>query len=160
MPYWLDWDQLLIVPSPCPLFCIASLHCWVILRDTSHLQYIATFNIAWFLCRLCFSIVVFWCQLNSLACVRMHMYHFHRYTHTALSAAYGTVYTCPMGRLQRWCMYLVVCDAVLVIIRTTILLLNKCHTGKFQCSTVQVHILCPFQFILTSGPILIAKNYQ
>ena len=46
----------------------------------------------------------------------MHMYHFHRYTHTALSAAYGTIYTCPMGRLQRWCMYLVVCDAILVII--------------------------------------------
>ena len=46
----------------------------------------------------------------------MHMYHFHRYTHTALSVSYGTVYTCPMGRLQRWCMYLVVCDAVLVII--------------------------------------------
>ena len=45
----------------------------------------------------------------------MHMYHFHRYTHTALSAAYGNVYTCPMGRLQRWCMYLVVCDAVLII---------------------------------------------
>ena len=33
--------------------------------------------------------------------------------HTALSAAYGTVYTCPMGRLQCWCLYLVVCDAVL-----------------------------------------------
>ena len=45
----------------------------------------------------------------------MHMYHFHRYTHTALSVSYGTVYTCPMGRLQRWCMYLVVCDVVLVI---------------------------------------------
>ena len=45
----------------------------------------------------------------------MHMYHFNQYTHTALSAAYDTVYTCPMGRLQRWCMYLVVCDAVLVI---------------------------------------------
>ena len=39
----------------------------------------------------------------------------YRYTHTALSASYGTVYTCPMGRLQRWCMYLIVCDAVLVI---------------------------------------------
>ena len=109
-----------IVLSPHPLFCIALLHCWVIFRDTSHLQYIATFNIAnltWFLCRLCFSIVVFWCQLNSLACVRMHMYHFHRYTHTALSVAYGTVYTCLMGRFQRWCMYLVVCDAILVIIQ-------------------------------------------
>ena len=46
----------------------------------------------------------------------MHMYHFHRYTHIALSVSYGTVYTCPMGRLQRCCMYLVVCDAVLVII--------------------------------------------
>ena len=43
----------------------------------------------------------------------MHMYHFHRYTHTALSVSYGTVYTLPMGKLQRWCMYLFVCDAVL-----------------------------------------------
>ena len=54
----------------------------------------------------------------------MHMYHFHRYTHTALSVSYGTVYTCPMGRLQRWCMYLVVCDAVLVIIIIIILTLD------------------------------------
>ena len=54
----------------------------------------------------------------------MHMYHFHRYTHTALSAAYGTVYTCPMGRLQRWCMYLVVCDAVLVIIIIIIIIIT------------------------------------
>ena len=46
----------------------------------------------------------------------MPMCHFHQYTYTALSAAYGTVYTCPMGRLQHWCMYLVVRDAVLVII--------------------------------------------
>ena len=52
----------------------------------------------------------------------MPMYHFHRYMHTALSAAYGTVYTYPMGRLQRWCMYLVVCDAVLVIIIIIIIL--------------------------------------
>ena len=57
----------------------------------------------------------------------MYMYHFQRYTHTALSVSYGTVYTCPMGRLQRWCMYLVVCDAVLVII---IIITIKCaHLG-------------------------------
>ena len=59
----------------------------------------------------------------------MHMYHFHRYTHTALSAAYGTVYTCPMGSLQRRYMYLVVCDAVLVII--IIIIINE-QNGVFQ----------------------------
>ena len=31
-------------------------------------------------------------------------------TPTALSADYGIVYTCHMGRLSRWYMYLVVCD--------------------------------------------------
>ena len=60
----------------------------------------------------------------------MHMYHFHRYTHTALSVSYGTVYTCPMGRLQRWCMYLVVCDAVLVII--IIIIIITMYASKEQ----------------------------
>ena len=37
-------------------------------------------------------------------------------TPTALSAGYGIVYKCPMGKLSRWYMYLVVYDSVLVII--------------------------------------------
>ena len=49
--------------------------------------------------------------LLHLYCVCMRI--FSTGTHTALSAGYDTVYSCQMGRLQRWCMYLVVFDTVL-----------------------------------------------
>ena len=48
------------------------------------------------------------------------------------------------------CTWLIVCDAVLVIIRTN---------GHISVLS-EIHILFPFHLILTSGPILIAKNHQ
>ena len=109
VPYWLIYQLFLTDDVPC---CAPLL---------SHLYVCCVYNIKfqstfWFCVNCIFAL---WLPVK-LPCLCVHAYIPFSPAHTLL---WLLAYTCPMGRLQCYCMHLVVRDMVLVITMIIILII-------------------------------------